>query len=100
MHVQNIPQGCILFRPIKPKIPKVCTFQLEGSILSVPLPLLRFGTSPKGIHKVHENSHSSVGKTVCTTDCFSGRYPANGFLKGGTETREVNPINCSVNKIL
>ena len=59
---------------------------MEGSVLPVLLPLLWFGTSPKDIHKVDENSHFSVEKTVCTTDYFFGRYSANGFLEGGTDT--------------
>ena len=50
------------------------------------MPLLWFGTSPKNIHKVDENFHLSVEETVCTTDYFSGRYSANGFIKGGTDT--------------
>ena len=86
LHVQNRPRGCISFSATKPKIPKVCKFQMEVSILSVPLLLLRFGTSPKDIHKVDDNSHFSVEKTVCTTDYSSGRYSANGFLKGGADT--------------
>ena len=85
-HVQNRPQECIFFSPTKPKIPKVCKFQMEGSILSVPLPLLQFGTSPKDIHKVDDNSHFSVEKTVCEIDYFLGRYSANGSLKGGNDT--------------
>ena len=64
LHVQNRPQGCIFSSPTKPEIPKVCKFQMEGSILSVPLPLLRFGTSPKYIHKVGDNSRFSAKKTV------------------------------------
>ena len=59
---------------------------MEGSILSIPWPLLWFGTSPKEIHKVDENPHFSVEKTVCTTVYFSGQYSANAFLKGGTDT--------------
>ena len=59
---------------------------MEEFILSVPLPLFRLGTSPKDIHNVDENSHFSAEKTVCTTDYFSGRNSANGFLKGGTNT--------------
>ena len=62
LNLQNRPQGCIFFSPTKPEIPKVCKFQMEGSILSVPLPLLPFGTSPKDIHKVDENSHSLLIK--------------------------------------
>ena len=54
------------------------------------LPLLRSGTSPKDFHKVDENSHLSVESIVCTTDQFSGRYSANGFLKGGTDTSKGN----------
>ena len=80
------PQGCIFFSPTKFKIPKVFKFQMEGSVLPVLLPLLWFGTSPKDIHKVDENSHFSVEKTVCTTDYFFGRYSADGFLEGGTDT--------------
>ena len=83
---KNKHQGCIFFRATEPKNPKVCKFQIERSILSVPLPLLWFETSPKDIHKVDENSHFSVEKTVCTTDYFSGRYSANGFLKGRIDT--------------
>ena len=59
---------------------------MEGSILSVPVPLLHFGTSPKDIHKIDENSYFSVVKTVFTTDYFSGQYSANDFLKGRTDT--------------
>ena len=67
LHAENRSQGCIFLSPTKPKIPKVCKFQMEGSILFVSL---WFGTSPKDIHKVDENSHFSVEKTVCTTDFF------------------------------
>ena len=86
LHVKNRPQGCIFFSLTKPKISNVCKFQMEGSLLSVPLPLLRFWTSPKDIHKVDENSHFSVEKTVCTSHYFAGRYSANGFIKGGADT--------------
>ena len=72
--------------PLNQKSPKICKFHMEGSILSVPLLLLRFGTSPKELHKVDENPHFAVEKTVCTTDYFSRRYSANDFFKGGTET--------------
>ena len=82
LHAENRSQGCIFLSPTKPKIPKVCKFQMEGSILFVSL---WFGTSPKDIHKVDENSHFSVEKTVCTTDFFFGRYSANGFLKRGAD---------------
>ena len=58
--------------PLNLKIPKVCKFQIEGSMISVPLILLRFGTSAKDIHKVDQNCHFSVEKTICTTDYFSG----------------------------
>ena len=59
---------------------------MERSILLVPLSLLRFGTSPKDIHKVDENSLFSIEKTLCTTDYFSRWYSANSFLKWGTDT--------------
>ena len=55
---------------------------MEGSVLAVPLPLLWFGTSPKDMHEVDENSHFSVEKIVCTNDHFSGRYSADGCLEG------------------
>ena len=63
--MQNSPQACIFFSPTKPKIPKVCKFQVERSILSVTLALLCFGTSPNDIYKVDENSHFPIEKTVC-----------------------------------
>ena len=63
---------------------------MDGSILSVPLPLLRFGTSPTNLHKDDENSDFPVEKTVSTTDYFSGRYSANGFLKEGTDPCKVH----------
>ena len=84
--MQNRPQGCIFLSLTKLKIQKAFKFQMEGLVLSVPLPLLQFGTSPKDIHKVDENSHFSVEKIVCTTDYFSGRYSADGFLQGGADT--------------
>ena len=58
---------------------------MDESILSISLPLLRFGTSPRNIHKGDENSYFSVGKTVCTTDYFSGHFSANDLLKEGTD---------------
>ena len=60
--MQNRPQGCIFFSPTKFKIPKVFKFQMKGSVLPVPLPLLWFGTSPKDIHKVDESSLSLLRK--------------------------------------
>ena len=84
--MQNRPPGCIFFSLTKLKIQNVFKFQMEGSVLSVPLPLLQFQTSPKDIHKVDESSHFSVEKTVCTTYYFSGRYSADGFLEGGADT--------------
>ena len=74
LHVQYRPHGCVYFSRTKSKIPNVCKFEMEGPILSASLPLLWFGTSPKDIHKVEENSHFSVEKTVCMADYFSGRY--------------------------
>ena len=62
LHVQNRPQGCIFFSPTKLQIPKVFKFEMEESVLPVPLPLLWFGTSPKYIHKVNRNSYFSVEK--------------------------------------
>ena len=59
--VQNWPQGCIFYSPTKAKIPNVWKFQMKGSILSVPLLLLRFGTSPRNIHKGDERM-SLLGK--------------------------------------
>ena len=59
---------------------------MEGSILLVPLPVLRFVTSPTDIYKVDENSHFSLEKTVCTTGYFSERFSADGFFKGGAGT--------------
>ena len=47
---------------------------------------LRFRTSTKDIHKVDYNSHSSIGKTVCTTDCVFGRYSASSLFKEKTDT--------------
>ena len=84
--MQNRPQGCIFFSPTKFQIPKVFKFEMGESVLTVPLPLLWFGTSPKYIHEVNENSYFSVEKTVCTTDYFSGWNSADGFLKGGADT--------------
>ena len=71
LHVQNRPQRCTFFSLTKPKIPKVFSFKWADLFYSFPLPLDRFGTSPKDIHKVDENSHFSVEKTVSATDYFS-----------------------------
>ena len=53
------------------KSPKSVSFKWADLFYSFPLPLDRFGTSPKDIHKVDENSHFSVEKTVSATDYFS-----------------------------
>ena len=50
--MQKGPQGYIFFSLKKPKLLKICKFQMEGSIPSIPLHLLWFGTSLKDI-----NSH-------------------------------------------
>ena len=85
-----------IFSPTKPKILKICKFQIEGSILSVPMSLLQFGTSPKDIHKIDQNSYFSVVKTVFTTDYVSGQYSANDFLRGRTDTsKEHSDISSS-----
>ena len=84
--MQNRPQGWIFLRLPKLKIPKVFKFQMEASVLSLPLSGLGFGISPKNIREVDENSHFSFEKTVCTTGYFSEQYSADGFLKGGAGT--------------
>ena len=50
--------------PVNQKSQKVCKFQIVGSTQSVPLPLLWFGTGPKDIHKVDQNSYFSAEKTM------------------------------------
>ena len=50
--MQNRPQGYLFFSPTKLKVSKVCKFQIEGFILSVPLPLLWFGTGPRMFTKL------------------------------------------------
>ena len=54
LHVQNRPQGWIFFSSTKFKISKLFKFQMEGSVLPLPLLLLWFRTCPKDIHEVDE----------------------------------------------
>ena len=84
LYVQNRPEGCIFFSLTKAKVSNICKFQVQKSIMSVSLPVLWFGISPKDFHKVHTNFHFSLEKTICTTGHVFGRYTTYGLLKRGT----------------
>ena len=73
-----------IFSLTKPNVSKICKFQVEKSLLSVFLPMLRFGISPKNFHKVNGNFDFSVEKAKCAASHISGQCTAYCLLKGGT----------------
>lgn len=76
-----------IFQCLYIKAPKVCEISMEGKNLSVPMPILRTGTSPKGIYKVNESPNSFVKETKCSSDHFSRRLPvASSNSPGGRDS--------------
>ena len=59
LHVQNIPEGCILQRSSTQRFMKVSTVSLGRELVRVPVPMRWSGTSSQNIHIIIKGSNLS-----------------------------------------
>ena len=82
-HVQNRPEGCILFSSVSRRVSESCKISMGKSNLPVPLYLFWTCACTKGVHQVTESSHCSSEKTQCESNNILQRYAIDGQYNRG-----------------